>query len=353
MARTKSKTNVLDQNERKNNDNIGQSEFFWKETPVCLSLPDIESFAQKIETSSNNIFVDVLWDKIPENGWLLNSQYDESLHHQQDSVYYGSVFIGQELKFVWKKNKIEPNPKIIIDPLEWENKTFYVVRDDLLPGGTKQRGHNIVSNISQNEVVYAGPWNGFAQVALSIACKLHKKKATIFMTRSDYKTNIRARMYGGNIREVPNSTLKELQNKAQQYAVEHNAFIMPFGFDSFEFRLELIERLNEALEGNTFLNRSFEGTIWLVAGSATLLNVLYKIFPNAKFQVVQVGKKIWDDQMDLSRTKLHIAPEKFYEDAKLLPPYPHASTYDAKLWRFVTKYGSDGDVIWNVAGHPI
>jgi hypothetical protein len=340
----------LDYNERKNSIT---SEFFWNDSSLSLELPDIESFAQKIGISPKNIFLDHLWEEIPENGFLLSSEYVESLHQKQDSIYYGSVFIDRKLKYVWKKSKFEPNPKIIIDPVTWENKTFNVVRDDLLPGGTKQRGHNIIAKISQNEVVYAGPWNGFAQVALSIACKMHKKKATIFMTRSDYKTNIRARMYGGNIREIPNSTLKELQNKAQQYAIEHDAFVMPFGFDSDEFRLELRERLKEALEGNTLLNRSFDGTIWLAAGSATLLNVLYSVFPNAKFQVVQVGKKIWNDQLDLSRTKLYIAPEKFYEDAKLLPPYPHASTYDAKLWRFVIEYGSNGDVIWNVAGHPI
>ena len=53
----------------------------------------------------------------------------------------------------------------------------------------------VIADLKETEVVYAGPWNGFAQVALAIACKLCGKTATVFMTRDDYKTNIRARMY--------------------------------------------------------------------------------------------------------------------------------------------------------------
>ncbi len=56
-------------------------------------------------------------------------------------------------------------------------------------------------------------------------------------------------------------------------------------------------------------------------------------------------------QADGSKTfdaTLHVAPEKFWERALVLPPYPSVSTYDAKVWQFVLEHGNDGDYVWNV-----
>ena len=92
----------------------------------------------------------------------------------------------------------------------------------------------------------------------------------------------------------------------------------------------------------------FPKTIWLVAGSATILSVLYEIFPKTYFNVVQVGAKIWDDQLDKKRTTLYISDEKFSHIAEQQPPYPTVSTYDAKLWKYFLKYGKNNDYIWNV-----
>ncbi len=88
--------------------------------------------------------------------------------------------------------------------------------------------------------------------------------------------------------------------------------------------------------------------IWLVVGSGTTLNSLYKVFPKTFFNAVQVGKKVWEDQMDLTRTKLYISDEKFWNVAKIQPPYATVATYDAKAWKYILKYGRDGDYIWNV-----
>jgi hypothetical protein len=75
-----------------------------------------------------------------------------------------------------------------------------------------------------------------------------------------------------------------------------------------------------------------------LGGSATILNALYNVFPNIFFNVVQVGKKIWPDQIDPNRTKIHISDERFADIAKIQPPYSTVKTYDAKLWKYVLKY---------------
>src|SRR5439155_585810 len=88
--------------------------------------------------------------------------------------------------------------------------------------------------------------------------------------------------------------------------------------------------------------------MWVVAGSATLLNALYIVFPNTFFNAVQVGRTIWEDLIEPNRTKIYVSDEKFYNKASLLPPYPSVATYDAKLWKFVLQDGEDGDYVWNV-----
>ena len=54
-------------------------------------------------------------------------------------------------------------------------------------------------------------------------------------------------------------------------------------------------------------------------------------------------------QVDESRVKLYRAPEKPEEPAEILPPFPSALYYDAKVWRFAEQHGSKDALIWNVS----
>lgn len=285
---------------------------------------------------------------------LVSSVFSEMIHRLADSCYLGELQIRGTAKtmHVWRKEAIDINPPVVLDEVVCDRKPrLFVVRDDLLPGGTKQRAWKAVQALKEKEIVYAGPWNGFAQVALAIACKLCGKTATVFTTRSDYRTNIRARMYGCNLICKPHTQLKDLQVLARTYASGKDAYVMPFGFDADEFRVELVASLKDACRGVLDFNKSYE--FWLVAGSATLVNVLYQVFPVANFHIVQVGKTVWPDQIDEKRTTKYIAPESFYDEAVEQPPYPSAATYDAKLWQFARKHAKEDAVIWNVAGHSV
>ena len=48
--------------------------------------------------------------------------------------------------------------------------------------------------------------------------------------------------------------------------------------------------------------------LWLVAGSGFLLDVLHSIWPTTEYMVVQVGKRIWPDQLENKTHQLFIAP---------------------------------------------
>lgn len=117
---------------------------------------------------------------------------------------------------------------IIIE--KYENQTgIYVLRDDLLPGGTKsilldsiiKRGATPPSD-DVNEFVYASPCYGGFQIALSIFCKNNNKKATIFCAKRKKRhpnTEI-CIQNGANVIEVPYGYLSVVEKRAREYLRE-------------------------------------------------------------------------------------------------------------------------------------
>ena len=75
-------------------------------------------------------------------------------------------------------------PDVVIDTLRVHGQKIQVARDDLLPGGTKQRAciPLLKSPLLQeyNEFIYASPFCGFAQIALAQACFELNLKCQIF-----------------------------------------------------------------------------------------------------------------------------------------------------------------------------
>ena len=59
---------------------------------------------------------------------------------------------------------------------------------------------------------------------------------------------------------------------------------------------------------------------------------------------MKVGK-----ESEVGEAEPHRSSLAFSQDAKVLPPFPSCSNYDAKIWEFVLAHAADGAVIWNVA----
>lgn len=249
--------------------------------------------------------------------------------------------------WIWKKiNKIQMDSELYIEKVKHNNKNFNVIQDGIMPGGSKQRMYTAFKNVKENELVYAGPPSGLAQVALGIIGKYYNKSATMFSYSTTYLT-ARAMQYGVKM-IIHKKKLKDLQDIASSYSKYNKAYLCPFGFDSPELRKALTDNI---IQNN--VDKVKPKHIWSVVGSATLINSLYGAFSNSKFSIVQVGKKVWPDQYNQSNTKLYISDIPFREQAKILPPYESIPEYDAKVWEFVIKYGKDGDYIWNVGSKSI
>jgi hypothetical protein len=327
---------------------------------------------------NNNGKLVLIINQLPNENYIkkmINYIYDNisDLHYLGVIGYSDQKLKNPQPMWIWQKSKDIPmelyNPLIIISNhnIEVHQKkiNYNVFRDDYLIGGTKQRALvDLINHIRKNnknitKFIYAGPSTGYAQVALAYCCKLTKTKAILFLGKPNYKnskgnsddnrTNLTKYALSQNsteLHEIENGYLKNLTKEAESYYKEnkHNSYLLSFGGHE-KIYMEFLERnIRKSIPKNMIKPKR----IWIVAGSATILNVLYKIFPKTYFLVVQVGRTIWDDLIDKSRTTLYVSKENFNDEAREQPPYDTVATYDAKLWVFFLKHGMNGDHIWNV-----
>jgi hypothetical protein len=249
---------------------------------------------------------------------------------------------------------------------------LYVVRDDLLPGGTKTRGlieYLLRSNF--DSFIYAGPETGYGQVALAISVlkansilqamnKPVTKRAIVFVSQYQRQLSIatnKARESHAELFAYDKLPLKVLEANAQKYLHEEykkgkNICILPFGLSDPDLMSILVLNMRHAV-GNVSPARC-----WVVVGSGMIVTALSQVWPKTHFCLVRVGKRIDVDLLKKLEGRVTAYPlnqdelPQWFEDEvpnELLPPYPSVKTYDAKIWQYLANYGQEGDYIWNVA----
>jgi hypothetical protein len=218
-----------------------------------------------------------------------------------------------------------------------EHDGIFVVRDDVHLGGTKAR---VLPRFltGADEFVYASPVYGYAQIALSHCCKAAGKKATIFCAKRGelHARTQEAKRAGAKIVQVPHGYLSNVQSKARAYAEATGSQLIPFGLDFPEF-LEALATVAISLDIKP-------SEVWTVAGSGVLTRALQMAWPAARFYAVRIGAA-----PDAGCATVLTAPEKFEQDAKMRPPFPSCTNYDAKAWQFIRHRASPGSLFWNVA----
>lgn len=216
---------------------------------------------------------------------------------------------------------------------------FRIVRDDLLPGGTKSRVLPVLFD-HHKEYVYAGPNEGYAQLALAICAKRYGKQATLFSAarKDKHPRTLTAIGHGAKHVGVRPGYLSVVMDRAVTYAREHGAKLLPFGL--------LTKELIDALANVAITIPDVPDEVWCVAGSGCLCLALQQAWPTARVCAVRIGKAV----PNIGRAVLFEAPERFEQNAKEPPPYPSCGNYDSKVWKFVKQHGKPGAIVWNVAG---
>jgi hypothetical protein len=233
-------------------------------------------------------------------------------------------------------------PPIVIEEIEG----IYVVREDLLPGGTKRRAaYNYVLRYPNiNNWVYASPRQGYAQLALAYVCRDLGKKAIIYVPDSDEKTDLtlEAEAVGAEVNQVPNGMLTVIQRRAKDRVKgsEDTTALIPFGLDH-PIIIQTIANFAKQLPITPT-------EVWSVMSSGTLSRGLQTAWPEAKVYGVQIGHGTTEREMGRAITIPKRMP--FQKDCPIneRPPFPSSLTYDSKAWKHIKEMASPGALFWNV-----
>lgn len=241
---------------------------------------------------------------------------------------------------------------------------FYVVRDDLLAGGTKERAcRDFLAELAageDREFVYASPFCGFAQVALARACADLGQRCVLFAARDPNFEDKRAHEYsklaasfGAEV--VVCDSLTEAHAQSLKFAEERGSLIVPLGFDHPGFRRLLTASLKSVWSEILKQSGAVPQRLWLPVGSGTLAKCLRAVVPaSVELRLINVNVLRVEDSrlmevMKLPNVQFESVPESFEEPSTSLPPVPSNLHYDAKLWQFLKREAREGDIWWNVA----
>lgn len=218
--------------------------------------------------------------------------------------------------------------------------SLHVLRDDLLPGGTKRRALDFfLQNVSEQNLYYAGTTMGHGALALAHACAVTNKTAHIYIS-ADENDLVLQKLSEAGAKLYPQKpmTIDKLHAISSKAAARDAISLLPgFAFPAFE---------NALIQSLKNFDASPYSEIWTSCVTGTLTRTLQKSFPDKTFKIVKTVKA----GCDLGNGEIFQAPEKYHRPAKSPPPYPSCAYTDAKVWQFAESLAKSRALIWNTAG---
>ncbi len=232
-----------------------------------------------------------------------------------------------------------------------------VIQDGIVFGGSKAR---IIPSWldkvldGRTTVSYGGPKTGYAQLALAVACKQKNLKCELSLSgyaleEGEKDTNVTkmAKKCGAKI--FMKSRANWVAQLASNQLADNKTLSCDFGFDNELFINTGIEIISQLVLDTPKIahlaNQHFH--LFVACGTGTFARILMKVFPNATIHGVQIGREV---NLPII---IHRAPEPFYTNARIIPPYESVINYDAKVWQFALIYKkenlNDVVLIWNIA----
>jgi hypothetical protein len=227
-------------------------------------------------------------------------------------------------------------------PIVVTHEGIHVVRDDLYPGGTKARFLPALYADGTNEVVYASPAQGGAQVALAFVARQLGKHATIFVARRQllHPRTQQVLSLGGKVVQIDDGYLTVVQAAARRYCNATGAKLAPFGVDMPEAIIAIAEDARRIP-----INPD---EVWCAASSGTLARSLALAFPDAIRHCVQVGRAV--TPAEVADAKIWPYPKPYDWTPKMnTAPFPADPHYELKAWDVCRKCHGPGAILfWNV-----
>lgn len=221
-----------------------------------------------------------------------------------------------------------------------------VLRDDILPGGTKSvLMPSIIGEGS--EYVYATPVYGGFQIALSAYCKSVGKQATIFCAKRGkmHPNTKKCLEYGAKVIEVEHGYLNVVESHAKKYCQDTGAIKLDFGAKSDANIAILADRVKSVIEKIGHEPKE----IWCAIGSGALVEAILKGTTTAMVYGVIVGKEYEGKHERLITMKYH---KPFDKECTMVAGFDSMPNYDLKAFEYCVKHSTTTDVtdklFWNV-----
>jgi hypothetical protein len=248
------------------------------------------------------------------------------------------------------------------EPVIIEHDQISVVRDDLLPGGTKRRFLTEILidqyvNFKQTEFVYPGTALGAAIIAIGHSVKEVNDlsipvKAKIFIAKRNEMNNIMKEAFeaGGGFLEyeyVNMGFYKNVINAALKYSkTQDYIHFFQSGLRSPK-AIDAIAKIGDIIKKK---HGQFDA-VFSACSSGTLQAGLQKAELGKKFFAVGTGMK--NPEHGSAFLIEHYKLQKFEQNAKIKPPFPTFLNYDGKVWQYALQYKKENShervLMWNVA----
>lgn len=235
-----------------------------------------------------------------------------------------------------------------------KHEDIFVLRDDLLPGGTKSILLDEILPHDKDEFVYATPVYGGFQIALAMWCKKNHKTCILFCAkRKDMHPNtIRAISEGAIVVPVEHGYLSVVESKAKTFTELGlgKRYKIPWGSHDEQSILLIAKRTFEVLSDLKMIK--LPDDIFIALGSGMITEGI--LFGTADTDItvhgVQVGAEYTKTH---DRFVLHKYHKPFDKKADITrAPFPSMPNYDLKAWeeckRFKFLNRERKVLFWNV-----
>lgn len=233
--------------------------------------------------------------------------------------------------------------------IEWHGR-FAVLRDDMIPGGSKVRFLHALIRPEDKELVFGGPFCGGAPVALAVVGKLLRKKVTLFFAkrRALHPRQRIAQAWDANLVEVPYGRMTVVQKRARDYAAKAGARFFPLGFDLPEAEETFVTFMRSLW---SVLKHNGIREAWCATGSGMLARCLGRAYPELQIHAVAVGLASRHSKQSFpENVRLYQTDYRFEEACEEPAPFPCCPNYDRKAWLLASGTSGPQALFWNVMG---
>lgn len=220
-----------------------------------------------------------------------------------------------------------------------------VVRDDLLPSGTKGRLLDalVATTDAEEFVCGSASADGLGIVALADVCRRDNRGCTLFLAARDRRNmtpnQLVADALGARIVWVPNGMLPVTTARAREYAAFHpGRLLLPIGLEHPTVVAAMVKTAR-ALS-------TTPARIVSAGSSGVISRGLQLAFPDAEVIFVQTGHVPTRRERGRARVVVSATARGRAVDKSALPPSPSVATFDAKAWDVARRGGPC--LLWKV-----